>query len=294
MAPNYVASIATDAGPAPAIVGEHGVQCIPGTESVRAMLGDWERWLARIDAGELDDPRPRESCTLLPPVPDPPNLYMVGANYADHVREMHKLAPDDPVERPAGGPFFFLKPTTTLVGDGAAVVVGAGISRLDWEIELAAVIGRRAHRVSEADALEYVAGYTIVNDISARDAFVRSGAEPPFTYDWLGQKGWATSAPSGPWLLPARDCPDPGALGLRLWVGDELMQDSSTSEMLYSLEEQIAHLSRQVPLVPGDIISTGTCAGVGLARGRFLSPGDVIRCEIEKIGVLTNPVEKDG
>jgi 2-keto-4-pentenoate hydratase/2-oxohepta-3-ene-1,7-dioic acid hydratase in catechol pathway len=293
MAPIYVASIDTEAGPAAAIVGEGGVHCIPGTESVRAMLGDWDGWLARIDAGELEDPRPREECTFLPPILEPPNLYMVGANYADHVREMHGLAADAVVERPAGGPFFFLKPTSTLVGDGAAVVIGAGIAKLDWEVELAAVIGRRAHRVTEARALDHVAGYTIVNDISARDAFVRAGAEPPFTFDWLGQKGWATSAPCGPWLLPARDCPQPGSLGLRLRLNDELMQDSSTSEMLYSLEEQIAHLSRQIPLMPGDIISTGTCAGVGMARGRFLAPGDVIRCEIEGIGVLTNPVEED-
>ena len=136
-----------------------------------------------------------------------------------------------------------------------------------------------------------MAAYTIINDVSARDRFVREGAEPNFTFDWFSQKGWATSCPAGPWLLAARDCPSPGDLALTLAVSGETMQSSNTSQMLYSLEEQIEALSAQIPLVPGDIVSTGTCAGVGAGRGRFLVPGDVMRAEIEGIGVLTNPVE---
>ena len=140
--------------------------------------------------------------------------------------------------------------------------------------------------------MRHVAGYTILNDVSARDAFVREGMEAPFTFDWLRQKGQATSAPCGPWLLPARDCPDPGDLAIALRLGGEVMQDSRTSQMLFSIEEQIAFLSRILPLVPGDIISTGTCAGVGAARGRFLAPGDMMHAQIERIGVLSNPVEE--
>ena len=293
MAQRYVATISTADGPVPAVVRDGVVHPIPGARSVRAMLEEgFEGWLDRVDAGAIGEGIPLDAVTLLPPVPDPPNLYMVGANYADHLREMRRLGPQDPVAPTAGGPFFFLKPTTTLIGDGAVVEIGEGVTKLDWEIELAAVIGSRAHRVVASDALEHVAAYTIINDVSARDRFVREGADPHFTFDWLSQKGWATSCPAGPWLLPARDCPAPGNLALKLSVSGEMMQDSNTSQMLYSLEEQIAALSALLPLVPGDIVSTGTCAGVGAGRGRFLAPGDVMRAEIEGIGVLTNSVEE--
>ena len=292
MAQLFVASISDDDGPAAAVVRDSFVHRVPGASSVRAMLGDWDGWLSRIESGQLEDPLALADCTLLPPIGDPPNIYMAGANYADHFREMHGLAPDEPVPRHPRGPFFFLKPTTTLVGHGAAVAIGEGVERLDWEVELAVVIGRRADRVSEPSALEHVAAYTIINDVSARDMFVRQAAEPPFTYDWFGQKGWATSCPSGPWLLPARDCPSPGALALALRLNGELMQDSSTSQMVFSIQELIAYLSSVVPLVPGDVISTGTCAGVGAARGRFLVPGDVMAAEVEGIGVLENPVRR--
>jgi len=243
-----------------------------------------------VQAGRLGEGVVVAEVTLLAPVPDPPNLYMAGANYADHAREMRKLPPDAPINRPPAGPFFFLKPTSTLVGEGAAVELPAAVERLDWEVELAAVIGRRAHHVPEAQALDYVAGYTVVNDVSARDKFVREAAEAPMTYDWIGQKGWHTSCPAGPWLLPARDCPNPGDLALSLSVNGEVMQDSRTSQMIFSLEEQIAYLSAIVPLVAGDVICTGTCAGVGAGRGRFLAAGDVMVAEVERIGALTNPV----
>jgi 2,4-didehydro-3-deoxy-L-rhamnonate hydrolase len=290
MAQLCVATIRTEDGAVPALVRDGMVHRIAGAASVRVMLEDWDLWLERLDAERVADPVPLADCALMAPVADAPNLYMAGANYADHAREMAGLGPEDPVPRPAAGPFFFLRPTTTMIGDGETVVIGEGVSRLDWEVELAAVIGRRAHRVPASSALDHVAGYMVVNDVSARDAFVRAGAPPPFAHDWLRQKGWATSAPAGPWMTPARDCADPGRLALRLSVNDEVMQDSSTSQMIFSLEEQIEFLSRMVPLVPGDVISTGTPAGVGAGRGRFLAPGDVMRAEIEGIGALVNPV----
>ena len=290
MAQLCVATIRSGAGAAPVLVRDGMVHRIAGAASVRSMLGDWDAWLDSLDAGRVEDPVPLADCALMAPVPDAPNLYMAGANYADHAREMSGLAPDQPVARPAAGPFFFLKPTTTLIGDGEPVVIGEGVQRLDWEVELAAVIGRRAHRVPASSALDHVAGYTIVNDVSARDLFIRRYAEEPFTYDWFGQKGWATSCPAGPWLLPARDCPDPGSLALSLTVNETTMQASSTAQMIFSIQELIAYISRIVPLVPGDIISTGTCGGVGAARGHFLAPGDVMYAQIEGIGVFENPV----
>jgi 2,4-didehydro-3-deoxy-L-rhamnonate hydrolase len=287
----HVASIATDDGPLAAVVRDGLVHRIADATSVRAMLADWDRWLERLDAGTFEDGVPIEDCRLLPPVVDPPNIYMAGANYADHFREMHGLRADEPVPRHPSGPFVFLKPTTSMVAHREPVVIGPEVARADWEVELAAVIGRRAHRVSESQALEHVAAYTVLNDISARDLFMRRYAEEPFTYDWFGQKAWATSCPVGPWLVPARDVGSTVSLSLSLSVNGETMQDSTTAQMIFSLEELIAYISRVIPLVAGDIIATGTCAGVGAAHGRFLADGDVMSAHIERIGTLENPVE---
>jgi 2-keto-4-pentenoate hydratase/2-oxohepta-3-ene-1,7-dioic acid hydratase in catechol pathway len=295
MAQLYLATIAGDSGPALAAVRDGRAHTLAGGRRMRDLLSDWERALEDVagdlDAGRLGEGTELDSVRFLPPVLDPPNLYMVGANYADHAREMRKLPPGTPIEPPPAGPFFFLKPTTTLIGHRAAVLAPPEVKRLDWEVELAAVIGTRAHRVPASGALAHVAAYTVINDVSARDHFVRDGAEPAMTFDWVGQKGWHTSCPAGPWLLPASDCPDPGALDISLTVNGEVMQSSNTREMIFSLAEQIAHLSRIVPLEPGDIISTGTCAGTG--RAETLHAGDVMVATVELIGSLENPVQAE-
>ncbi|MEN3281246.1 MAG: hypothetical protein V7607_2386 [Solirubrobacteraceae bacterium] len=295
----FVASVDDrGAGSVAALVVGDRVHMIPGRPTVADLLDDWDAALDDIEAllaaGQLDSGVALGEVRLLAPVPVPPNLYMVGANYADHAREMRKLGPDDPVPKPVEGPFIFLKPTTTVIGDRAEVRLADGSAKVDWEIELAAVIGRRAHKVKVDDALDHVAGYTVSNDISVRDNFRRSpDSEPPMTFDWFGQKGWATSLPMGPWLVPARRLRDPGDLALRLTRNGVVEQDSNTSEMIFSVAEQIAYISAIVPLVPGDVICTGTCAGVGMGSGRFLAPGDVMVAEIEGIGRLESPVVAD-
>jgi 2-keto-4-pentenoate hydratase/2-oxohepta-3-ene-1,7-dioic acid hydratase in catechol pathway len=200
---------------------------------------------------------------------------------------MRGLGPDQPVEKPREGPFIFLKPTTTLAGHGDPIVLPSAYRKVDWEVELAAVIGRRAHRVRAADALAHVAGYTIANDVSVRDAF-RRAADGAMAFDWFAQKGWMTSCPCGPWMLPAAFCSEPGNLAIRLSVNGQVEQESRTSEMIFSLEELIEYTSAVVPLVPGDIICTGTCAGVGAGKNRFLAPGDIVVAEVERIGALRN------
>jgi 2,4-didehydro-3-deoxy-L-rhamnonate hydrolase len=299
MAEYFLASVDSgDGGSLAAVVLDGMVHPLDGRPTMAQLLADWEASLdaveTAVDGGALAPGRPLREVRLLPPVPEPPNLYMIGANYADHAREMRGLAPDAPVPKPPGGPFVFLKPTTTLVGPDEAVRLGAGCDKVDWEAELAVVIGRRASKVSVDDALAHVAGYTIANDVSVRDHFRRAdSAEPPMTFDWFAQKGWVTSCPVGPWLLPARRRPDPAGLALRLTLNGAVEQDSSTSEMIFSVAEQIAYISAIVPLVPGDVICTGTPAGVGMAKGRFLAPGDEMVCEIEGIGRLANPVTAD-
>jgi 2-keto-4-pentenoate hydratase/2-oxohepta-3-ene-1,7-dioic acid hydratase in catechol pathway len=292
-----LATIDDGRGAAAAVVVGDDVRVLAGRPSVAHLLEDWngvDRLAENVGRGRVEEPVDLGSVRMLPPVPRAPNLYMVGANYADHSREMQGLGPDDPIAKPEEGPFIFLKPTTTLVGHREQVVLPAGYRSVDWELELAVVIGRRAHRVGEAEALRHVAGYTVANDISVRDAFKRTAAsEIVFQFDWFGQKAWHTSCPMGPAIVPTEFCPDPMSLGLRLTVNDEVKQESNTSEMIFSVAEIVSYISRIVPLVPGDLICTGTCAGVGMGRGQFLAAGDVVVAEIEGIGVLSNTTVAD-
>lgn len=160
--------------------------------------------------------------------------------------------------------------------------------QLDWEIELAAVIGKRCRRVSVERALEAVAGYAIVNDISARDLNMRS--DYPFKFDWFQGKCHDTFAPFGPWIVPAAFVPDPQQVRLRLAVNGATMQDDTTAHMIWSVREQIAYLSTIVTLEPGDVVATGTPTGVGMGRGVYLKHGDTITAAIDGIGSITNPV----
>lgn len=298
MARYGVATVADPDGagaPFAALVVKDRIHPLPGRPQMSDLLADWDASLERFEEhlrrGDLEPIGTADEARLLPPVPRPSNLYMAGANYADHAREMRKLRPDDDVPRSPEGPFMFLKPTSTLVGHRHEVRIGPGCEKVDWEVELAAVIGRRAHRVGADDALRHVAGYTVANDVSVRDRFVRGdAAEPPMKFDWFMQKGWATSCPLGPWLVPASEASGAHDAAMRLTRSGVLEQDSRTSQMIFPLAEQIAYLSAVVPLVPGDIICTGTCAGVGAGKGRFLAPGDVMVAEIEGIGRLENPV----
>ena len=292
MARYSVATVADAEGSAAALVVEDRVHPLPGRPAMSALLANWEasvEWFEGLLAGGALEPA--TSVRLLPPVPHPPNLYMAGANYADHAREMRKLPPDARVPKAASGPFMFLKPTSTVIGHGDEVRIGPGCERVDWEVELAAVIGRPARNVSVDRAPSVVAGYTVANDVSVRDRFVREdAAEPAMRFDWFSQKGWATSCPLGPWLVPAGELPDAQDTAMRLTLNGAVEQDSRTSQMIFSIAEQIAFLSAIVPLVPGDVICTGTCAGVGAGKGRFLAPGDVMVAEIEGIGSLENRV----
>jgi 2-keto-4-pentenoate hydratase/2-oxohepta-3-ene-1,7-dioic acid hydratase in catechol pathway len=292
----FLASITADADATEAVVVLDGhVHALPQRPTMAALIEDWDGALDRVERavaeGALADGCPLGEVTLVAPIPRPPNLYMIGANYADHAREMNRLGPDDPVVRSAEGPFVFLKPTTTVIGPGATVTIGPGAPKVDWEVELAAVIGRGGHRIAQDSALGHVGAWTVANDVSVRGRFRRGpDAEPAMAFDWFAQKAWATSCPMGPWLLPARRRPDPAGLGIELTVNGQVHQASTTDEMLFSVAEQIAYISAIVPLVAGDVICTGTCAGVGAGRGTFLADGDVMVATIDAIGRLENRV----
>jgi 2-keto-4-pentenoate hydratase/2-oxohepta-3-ene-1,7-dioic acid hydratase in catechol pathway len=188
-------------------------------------------------------------------------------------------------------PWHFIKAGhSTLAAPGETVVITGMSQTMDWEIELAAVIGERAKNVTLARALDHVAGYTIANDLSARDVGRRTGVpdDSPFKFDWVAHKNFDGSCPLGPWIVPASDIPDPQNLGLKLWVNDVIKQDSNTGKMIFSIAEQIAHLSSRITLNPGDVVLTGTPSGVGAARKEFLKSGDEVKLAIEHIGTLTN------
>jgi len=247
---------------------------------------------ARSDKAGL----PLEKTRLLAPVLYPGAIYCAGTNYVDHIREMElaQSMPPGPTMKQLGErPWHFMKSSrSTVCGHNCIVTLPAFSKNVDWEVELVAVIGRTARNVSTSDALHYIAGYTIANDLSARDAMVRSKnpASSPFRFDWLSHKSFEGSCPLGPWITPAEEIKDPHRLDMKLWVDDELMQDSNTKHMMFSIGEQVAELSSCMTLHPGDLILTGTPAGVGMARKKFLKPGQTVKLWIEHIGDLKHQI----
>jgi len=230
--------------------------------------------------------------SLLVPSPTPTKLMLLAGNYSKHIEESGGKAE----ERANTFPYVFMKPPlTTLTNPGAPVRIPAiSPDHVDWELELGVIIGRQCHAVSAADSLDFVAGYTVVNDISDRKFRPnpnRAQREKDSFFDWLHGKWHDSFCPMGPAVLPADEQPDPQTLKMVLKVNGEIEQDASTGEMVFSVAQVIEFLSGFVTLEPGDIISTGTPAGVGSAKGKFLTAGDLLEAEIERIGVLRNPVE---
>lgn len=266
------------------------------------MLSVLEEWdiaqnvLLQIAADPGKDTVPLASVHLLAPIPQPGAIYGAGANYVDHIAEMDRArgVPVGPTMKEQGDiPWHFMKTSRgTVVGPGFAVEIPNETEWLDWEIELVAVIGKRAKNVSVTDALDYVAGYTIANDLSARDHMKRpkQDVHSPFHFDWVGQKCFDGACPIGPWIVPAHSLPSPHRLGMKLWVGNELMQDSNTSNLIFNIPDQIAALSARVTLFPGDLILTGTPAGVGMSKKRFLKSGEELRLWIQGIGELRHSI----
>jgi len=271
----------------------------PANATVIGILADWqtaERALRKAAAGAAKSRakrQPLRKTKLLAPVQYPSAIYCAGANYADHAAAMAAREGNPPPPDPhAQGlkPWHFLKATRTIADPGATIGISHYAKAMDWEVELAAVIGRPAKDVPKDKALAYVAGYTAANDLSARDRGRRDAVAPtsPFKMDWTKHKTFEGSCPIGPWIVPASDIADPQNLGLKLWVNGELKQNSNTGKMLFTLAEQIEQLSVNMTLHPGDIILTGTPSGTGAESGTFLKAGDVVKIWIEGIGELEN------
>jgi 2-keto-4-pentenoate hydratase/2-oxohepta-3-ene-1,7-dioic acid hydratase in catechol pathway len=269
----------------------------PGYATMLGILADWDAAQDAIEAaaarGGGGDARPLDGTKLLAPVLWPSAIYCAGANYGDHMAEMARvqnIAPEPDPRSRGLKPWHFIKASRSIIESGAIVKLPAYSQMVDWEAELAGVIGRTARNVSVERALDHVAGYTVANDLSARDAGRRPHISDtsPFKFDWVGQKSFDGACPLGPWLVPARQIADPQKLGIKLWINDAIKQDSNTTQMIFSLAEQIAYLSTRITLYPGDLILTGTPAGVGMARKEFLKAGDVVKVWVEDVGTLVN------
>lgn len=233
---------------------------------------------------------PAASVALGPAVSRPPKLLLLAGNYQSHLTE----AGAAPVNKPEITPRFFLKPGSAVIGTGQTIRIPPVSDTIDYEIEIAAVIGRRGHDIAERDALDHVFGYVLFNDISARHLTVGAGrkhrAGDEF-FDWLVGKWCDTFAVVGPYLITADEIPDPGALEMSLRVNGELRQHSSAGEMIFTVPEAIAWISRFLTLEPGDLICMGTPGGVGETTQTYLRLGDVVEASVELLGTSTNVVE---
>ena len=249
--------------------------------------------------------RPRKSLRIRPPVPDPENMLNAAVNYSEHDAEMQRretAPPPAPAslpksapglwERAAGdtrqNPYLFLKARSALVADGDAIRIPPGREQVDWECEMAVVIGRRGDHIPVAKAVDSIFGYTLEHDVSDRGG----RGDTRLGSDWLVGKSHDTFAPLGPYIVPKEFLPDPQKLRILFTLSGTQMQDSNTDRMIHNVYELVHYASNILTLQPGDVISTGSPAGVGSARNPpiFMKAGDVAACTIEGIGTLTNPV----
>jgi 2-keto-4-pentenoate hydratase/2-oxohepta-3-ene-1,7-dioic acid hydratase in catechol pathway len=252
----------------------------PGTmlEFVAAGEEVWAQAKSRFASSGLSE-IPISEAKLLAPLPNPGKIIAIGLNYMDHCREQNIPVPERPL--------VFAKFSTAIIAPGEPISWDPNLTReVDYEAELGVVIGKRARNVDPAHALDYVFGYTIVNDISARDLQF-------LDKQWVRSKSLDTFCPLGPVIVTRDEIPDPQTLAIRCTINGQLLQDSSTAEMIFGVRDLIAYLSKNFTLEPGDLISTGTPDGVGFARDPqvFLKDGDMVVAEIEGIGRLENPVK---
>jgi 2-keto-4-pentenoate hydratase/2-oxohepta-3-ene-1,7-dioic acid hydratase in catechol pathway len=282
-----IATIQTPAGPGPAVLSGQFLVDVCATEpgapaTVRGLLAAGPAALQRVahvSRREAAVRYPVGSVKFLPPIPDPEKIICIGLNYRDHAEETGAAIPRDPV--------LFSKFSSALIAAEEPIVLPPVSQKVDYEAELVVVIGKKGRFIRREEALEHVAGYSIGHDVSARDWQLEKDGK-----QWLAGKTFDTFAPLGPYLVTADEVADPHALGIRLRLNGQTMQDSSTKQMIFRVEDLVSYVSQVVTLTPGDLIYTGTPPGVGIAREPkvWLKGGDVVEVEIDGLGVLRNPV----
>jgi 2-keto-4-pentenoate hydratase/2-oxohepta-3-ene-1,7-dioic acid hydratase in catechol pathway len=291
---------------------------LPARASVLDLLEEWELALGAlrtatelVRSGQIQGVQAVESAMLKTNMPvSPRQVFCCGANYRQHVidivmdidaPEMRGLSREEKRaraeklmdERAANGkPYIFSKLPTSLTGPFDAIVLPPNVKQPDWELELAVIIGKPARHVSRQDAMRYVAGYAVANDLSSRDLLFREDIKAMGT-DWVACKNAPSWAPIGPYLVPTEFVSDPHNLQMTLKLNGKVMQDAKTNDMIFDIPRQIEYLSGLVQLLPGDVICTGSPAGNGSHYNRYLQPGDVVECSIAEIGSLRNVCEAE-
>jgi 2-keto-4-pentenoate hydratase/2-oxohepta-3-ene-1,7-dioic acid hydratase in catechol pathway len=216
-----------------------------------------------------------------PPVQFPRKILCVGVNYLSHGHELG-TAPSEP--------YIFFKPFTSIIGDGDDVIVPKFSTKADHEVELGVVVGKGGKDIQPDEAYNYVAGYTVVNDISFRDGMSRGVGGTILGRNWFKGKVADTSLPTGPFLVTRDEIPNPYPLRLQLRVNGDVRQNGTTDDMIFKIPELISYVSEDITLLPGDLIATGTCSGVALFTGKYLKDGDLVEAEVERVGVLRNTI----
>lgn len=274
-----------------------GIAGLTGTyASIHQLLEAGPDELASVEKQlpTIQDRTPLNQVQLKSPVPRPHKLLCLAGNYAEHIAESHQEFPGKERMTPR---VFMKPPSTTLIGSGEKIVIPRNGQQIDWECELAAIIGRHARFVEPDSALDYVVGYTVLLDVTERKLEVgdsRQAREGDRWFDWLNGKWFDTFAPCGPCLVTKDEIPDPQVLPISLSVNGDIRQNGNTGQMIFSVAELVAWASTLVTLEPGDIIATGTLSGVGAATGQFLKADDIVEGEIEGIGTLRCPVVSEG
>ena len=282
-----------------ALAGEGGgmrcVACLLASEeslqTARTLVAE-----AAACAGPAGAAFPLAEVTLNAPIPRPGKLLALAGNYAEHIMESasKKLGIGGVTKSDVATPRIFMKPpANTVCGTGAPIIVSQGAQFVDWEAEMGIVIGKPGKHIPREQGLEHVGGITIVNDVSERELKIWERPEDrewDKFFDWLNGKWGDNFAPMGPCVVPLADIGDIDRLRLRLWVNDELKQDANTGQMIFKAQDIIEYASSICTLHTGDVIATGTPSGVGHAQGVRLKPGDVVRIELEGVGVLENGV----
>ncbi len=274
---------------------------LTATDSILGLLESWDAnfpVLQEIVAflekeGLKPDAAKLASLRALPPVLRPGKMFYAAQNFQEHVDEMIRAGmtatagPKFTGEKSTSWPYLFLKAPSCLAGAFDEIEIPLGMKKIDWEAEIALAIGKRGKRIKAERALEHVAGFMTTNDVSCRDMQVRSD-RPALRSDWLGGKSHDNFAPMGPFLVPRAFVPDHMNLFIRLAVNGEVKQNGSTSQFIFTPEEQIEYASSILTIETGDVFSCGTCGGVGMGTGTFLEPGDVMETEVETLGQMRN------
>ncbi len=260
----------------------------PALDLLKRFVSDAEKDLRSSSPTLLKNLYKVDSIDYYPPILAPEKILCLAANYMEHAQESRIKPPE--------APYVFYKPASALIGHERPILIPRSSEKVDYEVELAVIIGRRGKYIEASKAMNYVFGYAVFNDISYRDRQMPPGwpeKPDPFGQRWLHGKGMDTGAPMGPWIVTKDEIPDPHSLRLGLKVNGETRQDSNTGNMIFKIDKIIEFITDGITLKPGDIIATGTPPGVALATGKYLKHGDVVEAYIERIGTLRNIVVKE-